>query len=70
NNDRLKWLEEKPGNLTSSKRILVHVTILDRKSPEKRKKKGSLVEFFKDSPLYASGIDLEKDKDYGREVNF
>jgi hypothetical protein len=46
------------------------VTILDRKSPEKRKKKGSLVEFFKDSPLYASGIDLEKDKDYGREVNF
>lgn len=35
----------------------------------KKKKKGTLVEFFKDSPLYASGIELERDKDYGREVN-
>jgi hypothetical protein len=35
----------------------------------KKKKKGTLVEFFKDSPLFASGIELERDKDYGREVN-
>ena len=28
----------------------------------------SLVEFFENSPLYNSGIDLERDKDLGREV--
>ena len=28
----------------------------------------SLVEFFENSPLYNSGIDLERDKDIGREV--
>lgn len=28
----------------------------------------SLVDFFKNSPLYNSGIDLERDKDLGREV--
>jgi len=29
----------------------------------------SLVEFFENSPLYDSGINLERDKDFGREVN-
>ena len=28
----------------------------------------SLVEFFENSPLYDSGINLERDKDFGREV--
>jgi hypothetical protein len=28
----------------------------------------SLVEFFENSPLYDSGIHLERDKDFGREV--
>ena len=28
----------------------------------------SLVEFFENSPLYDSGINLERDKDLGREV--
>lgn len=68
NNDRLQWLEEKPRSLTAAKKLLVHVTILDRKLPEKKKKKCTLVEFFRDSPLYASGIELERGKDYGREV--
>jgi hypothetical protein len=30
--------------------------------------KSTLVEFFENSPLYDSGIDLERDKDFGREV--
>jgi hypothetical protein len=28
----------------------------------------NLVEFFENSPLYNSGIDLKRDKDFGREV--
>lgn len=70
NNDRLQWLEEKPRSLNSAKKVLVHVTILDRKLPAQKKKKCSLVEFFRDSPLYASGIELERKRDYGREVKF
>lgn len=69
NKDRLQWLEERPHNLSSAKKVLVHVTILERKLTEKKKKE-SLVEFFKNSPIYASGSDLEREKDYGREVTF
>jgi hypothetical protein len=68
NNDRLKWLEEKPRNLERTKKFFAHVTILDEELPENKKKNGTLVEFFQKSPLYDSGIDLERDKDYGREV--
>ena len=31
--------------------------------------KGNLVEFFEKSPLYNSGINLERDRDFGREVS-
>lgn len=68
NNDRLQWLEEKPRRLNSAKQVLVHVTILDRKLPVGKKKKCSLVEFFKESPLYAANIQFERKRDYGREV--
>ncbi len=69
NNDRLKWLEERPHNLDSNKAVIAHVTILDSVLPgNKEKQQGTLVEFFKDSPLYGSGIDLDRDKDYGREI--
>ena len=40
------------------------------KKVEKRKKddRNNLIEFFENSPLYNSGINLERDKDLGREV--
>ncbi len=33
-------------------------------------KKNTLVEFFQQSPLYGVPLDLERDKDTGREINF
>jgi len=35
---------------------------------QKKEDKNNLVEFFENSPLYNSGINLERDKDLGREV--
>ena len=32
------------------------------------KPRENLVEFFENSPLYNSGIELERDRDFGREV--
>jgi hypothetical protein len=32
------------------------------------KPRNNLVEFFENSPLYNSGIEVERDKDFGREV--
>lgn len=65
-NDRLKWLDDKPARL--GKNVFVHVTILEKESPKYEKVQSTLVEFFQNSPLFASGIDLERDKDFGREV--
>jgi hypothetical protein len=66
-NDRLKWLEESPQNIDSKQDLYVHVTILDRQL-QKDKYENTLVDFFRESPLYDSGIDLTRGKDYGREV--
>lgn len=59
-NDRLKWLKEKPPHHFKSKDIHVHVTILDTPPMEETEKKNTLVEFFRESPLFDSGIDLER----------
>lgn len=70
NDDKLKWLEEKPDRSTIDKDAFVIVTILDREIPEEIDKTNTntLVEFFKNSPLHGSQIDLERDEDWGREV--
>lgn len=70
NDDKLKWLEEKPDSSTKEEEAFVFVTILDREIPEEidRSNANTLVEFFKNSPLYGSQIDLERDEDWGREV--
>jgi hypothetical protein len=60
NNDRLKWLEEKPDNLTHKNNVFAYVTILDNDIEEQKENKNSLTEFFQNSPLYNSGIDLER----------
>jgi hypothetical protein len=70
--DRLEWVDEKPSVLQESKDIHVHVTILEEKAgiEEKMKPKGTLVDFFRDSPLFDLDIHLERDSDCGREVIF
>jgi prevent-host-death family protein len=35
---------------------------------QRKKKKGSLLQFFRESPLVGSGIDLERIPDFGRKV--
>lgn len=69
NNDRLKWLDDCPQNSDNKKDMLVHVTVIDEDIPESIQSKGNLVDFFRQSPLYQSGIDLGRDRDdFGREV--
>ncbi len=70
NNDRLHWLEERPPHLRHNQEQLVHVTVLDKELLPDKKQNGSLVDFFLKSPLYSSGINLEREEDYGREVKF
>jgi hypothetical protein len=70
--DNLKWVDEKPDNLSMINKSLVYVTILDEdipgEIPDREKNTNTLVDFFKNSPLYGSQLDLERDNDFGREV--
>jgi len=68
NNDRLHWLEEKPNFLKHTQKKLVYVTVLDNNPPDIKKNNDTLVDFFMQSPLYASDINLDRDQDFGREV--
>lgn len=68
NKNSIKWIEDKPEELTKSDSFIAYVTIINN---EEKKKTGSpsLVDFFRTSPLCDSDIKLERDKDTGREVN-
>ena len=64
--DRIKWLGKKPKELISKGENLVEVKFLDNDS--KNKPKNDLVEFFRNSPLYGVELDLERNKDSGRDI--
>ncbi|MCP4156354.1 MAG: type II toxin-antitoxin system Phd/YefM family antitoxin [bacterium] len=68
NNEHLKWLEEKPVSLAKNKKVFAYVIIPDEEENIKNKNQESLVEFFQNSPLCNSNLDLERDKDFGREI--
>jgi len=63
----IKWLDDKPEESQKNDSFIVYVTIL-KNEEKKNSTKDSLINFFSNSPLYDLDIDLERDKDPGREV--
>ncbi|MFW5751961.1 MAG: hypothetical protein ACOCW8_01340 [bacterium] len=65
--DSIQWVDDKPEELNKEDTLFAYVTIIqsDKKNNQSPK---SLVDFFRNSPLFDSGIDLGRDKDTGREV--
>jgi len=64
--DRIKWLGRKPKELIVEGENLVEVKFI--KNDLTDKPKNDLVEFFRNSPLYGVELDLERDKDTGRDI--
>ena len=66
--NKLQWIDDKPESDSKSESVLVYVTIVneDKKS---KKSKSNIVEFFKNSPLYDSNLEIDPRNDYGREVD-
>jgi len=62
----IKWLDDKPEESQKNDSFIVYVTIL-KNEEKKNSTKDSLINFFRNSPLYDLDIDLERDKDPGRE---
>ncbi|MCP4147293.1 MAG: hypothetical protein GY757_06035 [bacterium] len=67
NNESLKWLEVKPVILAKKEKVLVHVLIPDDEDMQ-IKNRETFVEFLQNSPLCNSGLDLERENDFGREI--
>lgn len=65
NKNSIKWIDDKPEELAKNNSIIAYVTILNNER-KNNKGKDSLVNFFKNSPLADSEIDLERDMDTGR----
>lgn len=63
----IEWIDDKPDELYKSDSLIAYVTIL-KEDKKQDIKKESLVDFFKNSPLFDLELDLERDKDTGREV--
>ncbi len=66
--DSIKWIDDKPEELIKDDTIIAYVTIIENKG-KAIETPNSLVDFFRNSPLCDSGIDLQRDQDTGREVN-
>ena len=63
-----KAIDEGPQVVT--RRGVEEVVVISMAQYRKlKRRRGSLVEFFADSPLRKAKIDLERDKDTGRPVN-
>lgn len=52
----------------SGKEAVVVLPVEEFEKLKRRRHKTSLVQFFAESPLVGSGIDLERKPDYGRKV--
>lgn len=62
---------EGPQTITvRGKEVAVVVSLEEHRRARAEKKDGeSLLDFFKRSPLWGSGIDIERRDDYGREID-
>lgn len=67
NKNSIQWIDEKPEELQKNDSFIAYVTILKDEKKQKTSN-DSLVNFFKKSPLHEIELDLERDKDTGREV--
>jgi antitoxin Phd len=62
-------LTEGPQYVTrQGKEVVVVLPTAEYQRLKGRTQKGSLLEFFRKSPLVGSGIDLERTPDFGRKV--
>jgi antitoxin Phd len=62
-------LTEGPQYVTKQgKNAVVVVPTEEFERLRRKKKQGSLLQFFRESPLVGSGIDLERVPDFGRKV--
>lgn len=64
----IKWVDDKPEELAKNDTFIAYVTIINNEE-KKSESPDTLVDFFRNSPLCDSDIELERDKDSGREVN-
>lgn len=67
NKNLIQWIEDQPEELKRNNTLIAYVTIIQSKNIKNHSQQ-SLVDFFHNSPLFDSGIDFERDKDTGREV--
>jgi len=65
-NNQIKWLHGIPKWVTDEKTYKVEIRIL---KTEDEIPKNDIVEFFRNSPLFGVELDLERDKDTGREID-
>lgn len=63
----IEWIDEQPEELKKNHTIIAYVTIL--KNENKKNASNTLVDFFRNSPLYNSNIEFDRTKDYGREID-
>jgi hypothetical protein len=66
-NDRIKWFGKKPKEIKGKVPYKIEFKIIEEEEEDKIPK-NDLVEFFRNSPFYGVELDLERIKDYGRDI--
>jgi len=65
-NNQINWLGIMPKEFKTTKSYNVEIKIMEDELDSAPK--NDLVEFFKNSPFYGVELDLERVKDYGRDI--
>ncbi len=69
-NNQIHWIDKKPISLKKNHKYRVRVIVEETQNEktEHEKTGKDLVDFFRNSPLFGIELDLERSKDYGRDI--
>ncbi len=69
-NNQIRWVDKEPLTLKKNRKYRVRVILEESQQeiPELEKTGKDLVDFFRNSPLFGVELDLERSKDYGRDI--
>jgi hypothetical protein len=66
-NNQINWIGRKPKRLYKNRKYAIKI-VLENEDNKKLTGK-TLIDFFRNSPLFGVELDLTRSKDYGRDID-
>ncbi len=65
-NNQINWLDKKPTQLNKNRKYKIKVILIENENLNLSGQ--SMINFFRNSPLFGIELDFQRSKDFGREI--